>query len=305
VAPEGPLLSALGDVDGFRHEDLDHAPQRHFDEPPLQHATSVDTDRTGNVVVRVGESWRRDIVAGGISRDGGRTWRAFATAPTDEQGGRIAVSADGRTIVWVPKGHLPHVTTDGGGTWRRSAGVTSPAIMDFWQRDQPLAADSVNPRRFYLWAGGALLVSDDGALSFRAAGRLPHAPADAAVSVRAQPGAEGSVWVALGPAGLHKSADGGATFTRVDDIEPRLIAFGRARAPEQPATVFVLGRLRGSVGMFRGDAAAARGWVRLGGEATGLTNDPRALAADPHVYGRVYVGTFGSGIIYGDEERAP
>jgi hypothetical protein len=299
---DGAVLSALGDVDGFRHTDPGTAPQRHFDPPQLQHGTSIAQDRRGEVVARVGESWRQDIVAGGVSGDGGQTWRAFPTAPTDAQGGRVAVSSDGRTIVWLPKGHLPHVTSDGGRTWRRSKGVSAPAIVDFWQRDQPLAADAVDARRFYLWSDGALLVSDDGAASFRAGGRLPHAPADAAPMVRTQPGAGGVVWVALRAAGLHRSKDGGFTFEPVDGIEPRLMAFGRAREVGEAATLFVVGRMGKHRGLFRGDGAGARGWARIAGESHGLGNDPRALAADAKVYGRVYVGTFGSGIFYGDEE---
>jgi xyloglucan-specific exo-beta-1,4-glucanase len=52
-------------------------------------------------------------------------------------------------------------------------------------------------------------------------------------------------------------------------------------------------------GVFRSDNGGT-GWVRINDDAHRYGNAGEALAGDPRVYGRVYLGTNGRGILYAD-----
>ncbi len=103
-----PLLSGVGDIAGFRHDDLDVSPPGgFFGNPIFGNTTSLDfAELAPNIVARVGTP--RGGQSGAYSTDGGTTWTPFATAPAGSKGsGSIAVSADGTTFVWAPQGATP------------------------------------------------------------------------------------------------------------------------------------------------------------------------------------------------------
>ena len=92
--PEGaPLLSALADIAGFRHDDLSVVPANMFTNPTTGTTTSLDyAELSPNVIVRVG--WGGSNA--GYSFDGGSTWTPVGSQPGGSAGaGVVALSADG------------------------------------------------------------------------------------------------------------------------------------------------------------------------------------------------------------------
>jgi hypothetical protein len=65
--------------------------------------------------------------------------------------------------------------------------------------------------------------------------------------------------------------------------------------------VFLVGTVGGVTGVFRSDDTGTS-WVRINDDAHQYGNAGDALAGDPRVYGRVYLGTNGRGILYGDRQ---
>ena len=131
------LLSGVGDIDGFRHDDVTVSPRETFAGP--HYGNTEDLNRRGGPV------------RGAYSLDGGQTWTAFATEPADSAGaGAITVSANGETIVWTPRRGAPHYSTDCGSNWVACAGLSSGLRV---------VADAVNPERFYAYdpRGGKIL----------------------------------------------------------------------------------------------------------------------------------------------------
>jgi hypothetical protein len=288
-----PLLSAVGDISGFRHDDLDVSPPGGMFDGFVNTMSLDFAEAAPDIVVRVGSS----SGGGSYSTDGGTTWTPFATAPAASKGsGSIAVSADGATFLWAPQvlrgaTPLPSLSRDRGATWTACVGPAAGAPAPGAQ----VAADRVNPSKFYASDGTGMYVSTDGGATFVKAAAIP--------SGRPRPvfGIEGDVWVATN-SGLFHSQDSAATFTRVggpDSSPYQQVGFGMAAPGQSYPAVYLAGSVAGVWGTYRSDDVGAT-WQRI--------DDPQhqfgwmhCLTGDPRLYGRVYLGTGGRGIIYGDQ----
>ena len=293
VAPPGePLVSTIGDIGGFRHDDLDHAARSRYFDPHGGTNRGLDyAELAPQVLVRTSDP---TPTAGYRSTDGGRTWTAFAASPPRDahiHTGRIALSADGKRMVWAMRNAAPYVSSDDGATWRPVQGVTKGDHPDFTP-----ASDRVNPSRFYVYdaAQGAVLASSDGGETFKVTAReLPGGG-----PLKAVPGIEGEIWLPTAK-GLMRSTDGGANFHAISGVDNAgLVAFGKAAPGQSHPAVFVWGKVGGVEGVFRSDDVGAT-WIKLHDERCGFA-ELRAMTGDPDRYGRVYLGVHGRGILYGD-----
>ncbi len=294
--PEGAhLLSGVGDIDGFRHDDLGKSPADGTFAGP-RFGNTEDLAVAGmnpQVVVRSGTG-RSGTVRAAISTDGGKNWSALARDPVNSAGaGAIAVSADGRTIVWTPRRSEPHYSVDRGTNWMACAGLASGFRVN---------ADPVDPAQFY--ACGArdrrISASTNGAASFvPTAAVFPGATDFGGISLSATPGMKGDLWLASRANGLYHSSDAGATFTKLDSVqEAYSLGFGKAAAGRTNPALYLAGKVDNLQAVFRSDDDGAT-WVRINDDQHqyGWINH---VTGDPRIYGRVYFATGGRGIIYGD-----
>jgi xyloglucan-specific exo-beta-1,4-glucanase len=289
--PSGPpLLSGLGDIGGFRHDDLARVPATTFTAPYITTTTSLDfAEARPGFVVRVGNQSADNAEAGmiGLSSDGGANWWAGGAPPGTTGGGQVAVAADGNRIVWSPRGTGVYASGGDANTWQPSTGIPAGADVE---------ADRVDPATFYGMSAGRFYRSTDGGRTFAV---TPATGLPATARFKALPGARGDVWVSGGTAGLFHSIDGGATFTRQAGVdESDTIGFGKAAPGQTYPALFSSARIGAVRGIFRSDDAGVT-WTRINDDAHqyGVTN--AAITGDPRVYGRVYVATNGRGIVYG------
>nr|WP_308211869.1 xyloglucanase [Actinoallomurus soli] len=290
------LLSALGDIDGFRHTNLDAIPSMMFTQPNLTTTTSLDYAETNpGWMVRVGDvdkSASPGVNRVGFSTDGGADWWQGSEPPGVTGGGTVAAAADGSRFVWSPDGTGVYYSVGFGNSWTASSGIPSGARV---------AADRVNPKKFYGLSGGRLYVSTDGGATFTAtaATGLPSSG-----HVKAVAGHEGDLWLAGGTSGsaygLWHSTDSGATFTKLSNVqEADNVGFGKAATGKTYPALYVIAKVGGVRGVFRSDDSGTT-WVRINDDAHQWGNIGAAITGDPRVYGRVYVGTNGRGVLYGD-----
>ena len=301
--PEGaPLVSGLGDIDGFRHDDLAVSPPNlGFDGPRFKDTTSlVFAWQHPEVFVRCGNTYKNDLVTAQYSLDGARTWKAFAGEPPGAVGlrwrgmGSIAISPDAKTVVWTPLRDKPYLTHDWGATWQACGGGTVGLRV---------IADTVNSQRFYAYDAGAgeVLVSDDGAANFhKTATGLPILKGfwgPAGGDLHALPGREGDLWI-VAKGTLYHSTDGGASFGKVDSAGAVALGFGKAAPGKDTPAIFIAGQSGGVEGFFRSDDAGAT-WIHIN-DGQHQFGEVRAMTGDPRVFGRFYFGTGGRGILYGE-----
>jgi hypothetical protein len=302
------LISAVGDYGGFTHWDLDKPEPEGANEPPLFNNTTgvACAENKPEVVVRVGVSSHHHPGFNiSYSLDSGKTWQPPAAMPQpNSRGGSIAVSADGATWVWTLPGSPPYFTRDKGATWTQAQGLPN---------NTRLVADRVNPNKFYGISlfEGKLFLSTDGAASFvervlTLPDGLPHLAArgdDRGGQDRlyATPGKEGDLWIAAFN-GLYHSRDSGQTFVRMDGVsEVHGFGFGKAAPGADYAALYMVGVVNGQRGILR-SIDTARSWVRINDDQHqwGLVLQ---ISGDPKLYGRVYVGSHGRGIVYGDPAK--
>jgi hypothetical protein len=292
--PSGaPLLSALGDIGGFRHTDLTKVPSMMFTQPNFTTTTSLDFAETNpNTVVRVGDLDSGPHIA--FSTDNGANWFAGTDPSGVSGGGTVATGADGSRFVWSPAGTGVRYTTGFGTSWQESSGIPSGAIVE---------SDRVDPKTFYGFKSGKFYVSADGGATFTAS-NASGLPSGDSVRFKALPGTKGDVWLAGGETGgvygLWHSTDGGATFAKLANVaQADTIGFGKAAAGASYQTLYTSARIGGVRGIFRSTDKGAT-WTRINDDAHQWGWTGAAITGDPRVYGRVYLSTNGRGVVYGD-----
>lgn len=327
------LLSGLGDINGMRHDDL-WAPQPMFALPAFSNLDSLDwAGQHPEIVARVGDcglNYTDGCGQGAYSTDAGATWTKFPTCapgigPATTTDGVIVIDASARHFVWstLVEGSGsggPWASADAGETWTAPSG-------DLGVQTPNISADRVQPGTFYACDdNGTFYLSTDGGRSYTgtaaAALGLPAGVGASCATPVVNFARAGELWLALGSRGLWHSGDFGASWDAVgpEGLEADFFSVGKGPGPggagshdnattgsgnatDADVSLFLWGRVAsagtGSVdGLYRSDDAGAS-WVRVNDEAHQY-GGPELILGDPRVYGRVYIGTGGRGIVYAD-----
>ncbi|MFJ6797655.1 RICIN domain-containing protein [Streptomyces sp. NPDC091268] len=289
IAPPGgaTVITAMGDLGGFRHDSLTKVPAGRLDHPMMITSTDLDFAQSDPaLMVRVGRGGAQD---GAFSTDGGISWSGFPAEPVaGADSGRVALAADGSAVVWTEAGQVPYRSTDRGASWSKVGGLGSGAVV---------VADRSSARTFYSLAGGTLHASTDGGATFTA--RATGLPAGRLTAV---PGIAGELWIAGDAKGLLHSTDGGRTFTTLPTVRSAsALGFGKAAPGAGYQALYLIGTVQDVTGVFRSTDRGAT-WIRVNDDAHqwGSIGGVGVITGDPDTYGRVYVGTNGRGLQYGD-----
>lgn len=292
------LISGLGDIGVMYHDSLTASPSRGMAANPVFGSATGLAMAAGkpSYVVRTGWASGHN---GAWSGDGGRTWQPFASQPpvAGTAPGPIATSADGRVLLWSfvhwdGSTHATHRSTDNGATW-----VEVPTFP----RGATPVADPVDPRCFYAYdtVNGTVQRSADAGRTFTpAAAGLPAG--DTQFRLAATPGRTGHLWLSAKWNGLHRSTDGGRSFTRVASCwASYTLGFGRAAAGADHPAIFQVGATGPATAVLRSDDEGAS-WIRINDDAHQWGWIGETITGDPRIHGRVYLGTNGRGIQYAD-----
>ena len=285
--PNGPLMSIIGDYDGFLHTDPSQYGPRHSPAMGTTTGMAVAPQAT-HVLARVGN----DLYT---STNQGASWEK---APTKMGwGGNLALSSDGAVLLHNPdNSSTTYRSTDSGASWTAVTGLSVTNARP--------VADAVNPAKFYVYerTSGKLMVSTDGGVSFTPGAQLSGG---GSTFVRATAGLEGDLWMCLGTKGLAHSTDSGATFTKVGQVAScDGVGLGKAAPDASHPTLYMWGAVGSARGLMRSTDQGAS-WVRVNDDAHqygGFIG--RFVTGDMNTYGTVYMSTNGRGIAYGKIDPA-
>lgn len=299
------LFSVVGDVGGWRHDELDVAPSVSYVVPYSGTNNDIDfAEGKPEFLVRVGTGKSTASPAyhgSAFTFDSGKTWFQGNSDPAaDKGGGTVAAAADASRVVWASSDSSVPVSysTDNGNAWKPSANIPNGAVV---------ASDRVNATKFYGLGGGKFWVSTDGGATFTASA-APGLPTSG--KIKAVFGKEGEVWLSGGSqgnggsttcseCGLWRTIDSGATFTKVSGVsKAEAIGFGKGKTDGAPPAVFISGIVGDVHAVFRSDDSGAQ-WTKITDDKHQFATI-QTLTGDPRIHGRVYLGTNGLGILYGD-----
>jgi hypothetical protein len=281
--PGGPLVSAIGDIDGYLHDDpsaTGASTIRRWAPPPA----SMSRPRPAH------------HGAGGRQHVPDATTAAPLAQDRDIKGrrGQLALSADGAVIL-----HIPSARPRSGA--RSTAAPAGPKVKGLARAGLRPAADPLDARVFYAYEAdtGALLASTDGGASFAPRATLA---AGGAPLIRLAPGRSQDLWVALKDGGLARSATAARRFAMLAGVSYcGAVGFGKAGAGKDYPTVYIWGTVGAKRGLYRSTDAGAH-WLRINDDAHqyGGPGDGQFVVGDMNRYGVVYMSTAGRGIVYGN-----
>lgn len=282
------------------------------------------TGRTkgGLIVTRDGgETFTRLDMPYGLSEELDGLLRAIERPNVNS--GWAALSADGQGIVWaVAEGielHARHAvySRDGGGGFARSR------VLDLQGREagglmKPFADRCAFGVFYGFGEAGQLYVSRDGGATFHQKKAPAGFPAanfgliDCAnkTEIRFASGEPGAAYIAAGDAGLWRlqydlAADGftARRLTREGDAAHRVgLGLGRPDGESfaSPKALYISGVIGGEYGFYR-TLDEGRSFLRLNTQRQ-MFGEINSIDGDKRVFGRFYLATGSSGVIWGEEE---
>jgi photosystem II stability/assembly factor-like uncharacterized protein len=100
--------------------------------------------------------------------------------------------------------------------------------------------------------------------------------------------------------GLFHSTDAGQTFVNTrSDVSVNALSLGKAAPGMDYPTLFAIGT-RDQVKAIWRSIDAGKSWQRINDDQHQYGKRFRCISGDPRIFGRVYVGTDGRGITYGE-----
>ena len=280
--PDGPIITAVLDYDGFVNEDPFTYGYVHNSQAGAMTDIAVAYGNT-DVWVKCGSDGYM------YTLDGGSTWTKTKTKPVSgANSGVVGVSADGSRFFWSPEGaYALYYTDDNGGTWQQSAGVYITGSI---------AGDPVNSDYVYAASGGTFYMSSDGGANFT---ETFNAFASS-MKIAVVPGKEGVVY--LPAMGLQVSSDHGQSFTRLDGAAACMgVGVGKGAADKQEA-LYIWGKPTSDdpMGIYW-SVDGGTSWKPVSTEYQfGGMGNGYFIKGDINVTGRCYISTVGLGVVVCD-----
>ena len=244
-----------------------------FDDQSVYSTGDVSIDPSNSDIIWVGtgeNNGGRHISFGdGIykSLDGGKTWKNMGLKQSERISDIIVHPKDSNTVwasvqgpLWTSGGERGlYKTTDGGESWRL---VLEP--QDEWTGVTSLLIDPRNPNRLYAatWSRQRTVAA----------------------------------YVGTGPgAGIHKSEDGGETWSELKTGLPagNMGKIGMAISPINPDVLYATIEIDNREGGFYRSANQGASWAKLSDEVGGGTGPHyyQEIFADRHQFDRVYIAS--------------
>ncbi len=287
-----PLISAVGDYDGFIHEDIHKSAQRHTRQIGSVSSLAVAA-RNNDIWAKVGGDDSQMMLT--YTEDGGKTWTDITSSPDDSKvlfRGKLALTCDGSSLIWSPSNALAaYQTDDRGKTWNRVSGIVGSG-------DVYLIGDTADPDIVYGCSGNAFFVSHDKGKTFKRKYDLGGRYRRLAL----EPGNTGKVYIPAGGMGLLTTDDAGENISLVPGLRfCSAVGTGRPKNEGDPYVLYVWGIPKDSdvEGIYMSEDKGNT-WERINDdlhEFGGIGNG-EFIAGDMNVYGRCYIATVGLGICY-------
>lgn len=296
------LISGFYDVTGFRWEDdINKYPEKRFENPQSNEVTGIDfCESDCNYMVRAGSFWFGQDGVLSYSEDNGDTWREIRKNPSQEFGGRVAMSSDNiNNFVCVPVNNDVLVTRHKGRNWKKAKGLPKPILSSFWDLSQVIASDRIEGDIYYIYAKeeGSVYRSNDSGFNWEKVHEFNAKQGQwDKTFIRSLNSNAGYILISLGSEGLYMSKDFGENFTKIETVDYiNCFGLGKNKNNNHTDVIYIYGNINETEGNIFMSEDFGNSWLRLDDKYT-IGNEPTVIEGDRQTYGRVYIGSNGRGI---------
>lgn len=313
--PDGYVYSAIGDYDGFIHKDVTEVPEQY--KPNIGSTSAIAyCPQNTDVMVRFSE---RD--GGGFySTDAGKTWTKMANS--GGTGGKACITQlDEKTYrIFHSAGDSGNVqyTDDFGETWSDCSGIPS----QYGSKPTFMISEPEHPEIVYAYATYynsswgyskpaptaedaqyKFCVSTDYGKTFTSVDVCMYDQCDSAGRIAYL--GEGELILGGGYYGMYHATvkDGKATIEKLDNVSYcKTVGYG---APEEEGglnTIYMYGKPDedDTEGIYR-STDGGKTWLCINTEHLyGGTGNGNFIVGDMNEFGKIYMSTVGSGLVYGE-----
>lgn len=334
------LFTGLADVSGFRHSNVHELPKKSFQASIIPTSAGFNdiagidfSERNPNYVAISGENKHADSTgAFALSTDNGKTFVASEGYNPAWGFARLSIGTSDAdfehlAIVAASKKGGVLYSNDGGKTWQPSKGT--PTSMDLgvgagvFNHVFPLASDRVLTNTFYLYnhSNGKVLRSVDGGQTFttittwvsdfdaKMASTLNFEDAQSAgknnrnaACIESAPGVANHLWGALGKYGLYFW--NGMKSCKIAVVkEAVLMSLGIPASNTNYPSIYIYGKLlTDTENWIYRSADKGKSWIKINDASHRIGDSPQLMKADRQVYGRIFIGTEGTGVWFGEQK---
>jgi len=295
----GPVYSAIGDYDGFIHENIEEIPIQY--EPNIGSTNLIAVCHENPKILMRVASWEEKAY---YSIDGGKTWTQMKGAG-GEGGGKGAI-----TPIEDNKYRLFHTVSNGikysddyGDNWNNCEGLSGSSFGVLVDESDPkivysysnLAKNASDPKTLYSLIFG---VSKDSGKTFT----TQVITEGDAFSERIAYLGKGKVVVAASKWGAYMVSNYGEKIEKLQNVNYcKTIGYGIMQKNEEVYTLYMYGKPKESSkeGIYRSQDGG-KTWVLINSDKLyGGTGNGNFLVGDMNTFGTVYMSSVGCGIVYG------
>ena len=315
---DGLDLSAIGDYDGFVHENTSEIPEQYKPNMGSTSAIAVCPSNT-DIWARTANGDGNNTGSGYYTLDRGKTWTAFKAACA---GGKLAITelSDGTVRIFNSStGGAASYTDDFGATWNKCGGIqVNKGVYMLTDPDDPKTIYAVGAQHNEYWSSDktkteptydeshySYFISEDYGATFKEVRICPYNweltwkfehTGDLAYL------GDGTVALAGANRGIFLISDKGATVEHLENVAyAKCVGYGAPKKKGDVNVLYIFGRPADSdpEGIYRSEDAG-KTWECINTKYLyGGTGNGNYIVGDLDEYGKVYMSTVGCGIVYG------
>ena len=244
-----------------------------------------------------------------FTSDGGNSYKRLNGYDRNWGRSLVAISSKEPSKFIVVHGNQIHYTRDKGVSFTKANTPDLGNIVEnnVFTPHRPLTQDFVTKQKFYLYdrTNGSVYNSTNGGKDWVKKATLPADNKNySRTSLKATPKNAGHLWFNHPNQGLYRSTNSGTTWTKISNVDKvQRFAIGKSKTENGYPTIYIIGVINSNSteeAIYR-SSDQGNSWTKINDDnSLFLLSNPKYMAADRTIYGKIYIGVEGLGVWQGN-----